>query len=152
MSSSHLCIYSDYNLVLAPLLEGQYLLHLPDLYHELAHPFLAERNADRPVLEPYREAHRKCLIAIKRHFSDQRHLALRQREADEVAVYLHLWEWLLAQLLARRVFLRCIRRSHLRPPPMVGLIFIWQRKRLAICTIRQSELAGTTLPTMRGFD
>lgn len=94
MSSSHLCIYSDFNLVLAPLLEDQFLLHLPDLYHELAHPFLADQNVDRTALDPYREARRKCLVSIKRYFGEQRHLALRQREANEVTIYLHLWEWL----------------------------------------------------------
>jgi hypothetical protein len=94
MSSSYLSIYSGFNLVLAPLLEGRFLLHLPDLYHELAHPFFDRENADRTVLDPYRDAFRNRMMAIKRHFAEQRHLALRQREPNEVIVYLHLWEWL----------------------------------------------------------
>lgn len=94
MSSSYLSIYSGFNLMLAPLLEGRFLLHLPDLYHELAHPFLDGENEDRTVLDPYRNAFLECLKAIKHHFEGQRHLALRQREPDEVTIYLHLWEWL----------------------------------------------------------
>jgi hypothetical protein len=38
-----------------PLKEGWFLLHLPDLYHELAHFILEEEN--NPVTEPFRTAH-----------------------------------------------------------------------------------------------
>lgn len=93
ISSSYLGIYSGFNLMLAPLLEGRFLLHLPDLYHELAHPFLDRHYEDRANLDPYRQAFKTCLIAISHYFRQQHHTVLREREPIEVSNYLRLWEW-----------------------------------------------------------
>jgi len=38
LSHSYFQIYTDLILLRMPLAEGSFLLHLPDLYHELAHP------------------------------------------------------------------------------------------------------------------
>lgn len=47
-------IYPDLGLMLIPPAEGAFLLHLPDLYHELAHPLLTEFND--PTIEPLQKA------------------------------------------------------------------------------------------------
>jgi len=54
LSQQYFCIIDDLHLLCVPLLEGQFLLHLPDLYHELAHPLLLIE--DDPVIEPLQQA------------------------------------------------------------------------------------------------
>ncbi|NJO93365.1 MAG: hypothetical protein HC820_01495 [Hydrococcus sp. RM1_1_31] len=44
LSQQYFCIYRQFNLLCIPLVEGHFLLHLPDLYHELAHPFLLRKT------------------------------------------------------------------------------------------------------------
>ena len=52
LSQEYFHIHTDLNLMFVPLLEGSYLLHLPDIYHELAHPFFL-RDLD-PRVDPVR--------------------------------------------------------------------------------------------------
>lgn len=47
-------MHPDLGLMLIPPAEGAFLLHLPDLYHELAHPLLTEFND--PKIEPLQNA------------------------------------------------------------------------------------------------
>lgn len=47
LSTSYYQIYRQFNLLCVPLLECDFLLHLPDLYHELAHPLFWTENNDR---------------------------------------------------------------------------------------------------------
>lgn len=58
ISQRYFYILSEFNLLCVPLAEGDFLLHLPDLYHELAHPLLLV--ADDPVIEPFQHAHLKA--------------------------------------------------------------------------------------------
>ncbi|MFC3612977.1 hypothetical protein ACFORG_04330 [Lutimaribacter marinistellae] len=51
-SPSHFEIDQWFNVLYVPPLEGQFLLHLPDLYHELGHPLLLEENLALPSLRP----------------------------------------------------------------------------------------------------
>jgi hypothetical protein len=48
LSRTHFVIDAELNLLSVPLLENNYLLHLPDVFHELFHPLLWEEN-DRQV-------------------------------------------------------------------------------------------------------
>ncbi len=50
LSQQYFHIRPGLNLLCVPLAEGRFLLHLPDLYHELAHPLLVE--LDDPIVEP----------------------------------------------------------------------------------------------------
>ena len=50
LSQQYFHIRPGLNLLCVPLTEGRFLLHLPDLYHELAHPLLVEQ--DDPIVEP----------------------------------------------------------------------------------------------------
>jgi hypothetical protein len=59
LSQRYFYVISELNLLCVPLAEGDFLLHLPDLYHELAHPLLLV--ADDPVIEPFQAAHLKGL-------------------------------------------------------------------------------------------
>jgi hypothetical protein len=63
LSEEYFYIHPELNVIRVPLIEGQFLLHLPDLYHELAHPLLTEE--EDPVIEPFQrrffEAHAEVL-------------------------------------------------------------------------------------------
>lgn len=91
-SMSYLGIYADFNLMMAPLLEGRFLLHLPDMYHELAHPLLHPRYDDHARLDPYRRAYLAALHRIENHFQGARLAASRDRAPTDFKGYLLLWE------------------------------------------------------------
>ena len=59
LSQSYFKIYPDLNLLCVPLSEGNFLLHLPDIYHELAHPLLAEKYD--PRVKPFQSAMSRAL-------------------------------------------------------------------------------------------
>ncbi|HEX8178639.1 MAG TPA: hypothetical protein VF525_03765 [Pyrinomonadaceae bacterium] len=59
LSQSYFKIYPDLNLLCVPLSEGNFLLHLPDIYHELAHPLLAEKYD--PRVKPFQAALSRAL-------------------------------------------------------------------------------------------
>lgn len=52
-SQNYYRTYPHLNLVCLPLGESRFLLHLPDLYHELAHPLLALTND--PKIQPFQQ-------------------------------------------------------------------------------------------------
>lgn len=68
LSQNYYRIFPYYNLLCVPLLEADFLLHLPDLYHELGHPLLA---LDNPKVERYQEAWGKFNRDIKKYFNDE---------------------------------------------------------------------------------
>ncbi|MFN8495656.1 MAG: hypothetical protein U0350_49145 [Caldilineaceae bacterium] len=63
LSQGYFYIWPPLNLLCVPLGEADSLLHLPDLYHELAHPFDDERY--EPRIQPYRRglAHALRIVA-----------------------------------------------------------------------------------------
>jgi hypothetical protein len=49
LSQEYYCIDTKFNHMRVPLLESEFLLHMPDLYHELAHPIIAASNDPRVI-------------------------------------------------------------------------------------------------------
>ena len=66
MSTHYFAIDSLYHVLLVPLTERHFLLHLPDLYHELAHPLLADRHD--PALDSFRNRFRRIVDSSSQHF------------------------------------------------------------------------------------
>jgi hypothetical protein len=66
--SSYFHAFPGLNVLRVPLKEGHFLLHLPDLYHELAHFILEEKN--NPAVQPFQEAHAKATNAATGHLAD----------------------------------------------------------------------------------
>ena len=101
-----------------PLAERHFLLHLPDLYHELAHPLLVAR--DDPVIEPLQG---KMLESAKEAMEYFHSTGARKgrwscsragtRSAADVGV-------LLGQVLDLRVLLRPVCHLHPRTQPSHG--------------------------------
>lgn len=90
LSQQYFCIVTDLNLLCVPLTEGRFLLHLPDLYHELAHPLLTEQ--DDPVVEPFQEAHFKALGDALIYLGEEKQKEDRRRGPKQLAYTLTRWE------------------------------------------------------------
>ncbi len=54
LSQEYFYYYHDLRLLCVPLAESRFLLHLPDLYHELAHPLFNEEH--NPLVKPLQTA------------------------------------------------------------------------------------------------
>lgn len=91
MSQEYFHIYTEFNLLCIPLIEGRFLLHLPDIYHELCHPFHRSQHADLPRLEPYHAAYKGALFSIVDHFAQAIVSAERLRQPQGKLFQLQLW-------------------------------------------------------------
>ena len=75
LSRAYFSITPVFRLLEVPLAESDFLLHLPDLYHEVAHPLITEVN--NPVIEPYQLEYSKFLGAALAYFDEERKTNLR---------------------------------------------------------------------------
>ncbi len=90
LSSEYFHVYPGLGLLRIPLVEGHFLLHLPDLYHELAHLLLAEQND--PRVKPFQDALMHALDSVVAHFT----LAMQkeQRRSGPVRLQFYMEGWL----------------------------------------------------------
>ncbi len=93
LSQKYYHIYPFYNLICIPLLESEFLLHLPDIYHELGHPLL---SLDNPKVEPFQNSLGYFNIEIKKHFEAeiQRRTLNQTTETDFDPIYIYKDSWL----------------------------------------------------------
>lgn len=90
LSQQYFHIYPDLNLMCVPLTEGQFLLHLPDLYHELAHPLLVEQND--PLIEPFQEHFLNALRDVLSYLGQEQSKEDRRRGPIQPRFLLRAWE------------------------------------------------------------
>jgi len=90
LSQQYFHIYPDLNLLCVPLTEGQFLLHLPDLYHELAHPLLLEQ--DDPLIESFQEHFIDALKDVLKYLGDEQSKEDRRRGPVQLQFFLRAWE------------------------------------------------------------
>ncbi len=81
LSREYFCINVLFRLLEVPLAESDFLLHLPDLYHEIAHLLIVERN--NPVIVPYQTEYGKFLALVTRHFDTERTINLKSTGPKE---------------------------------------------------------------------
>ena len=75
LSRAYFSITPVFRLLEVPLAESDFLLHLPDLYHEVAHPLITEVN--NPVIEPYQLEYSRFLGGALAYFDEERKTNLR---------------------------------------------------------------------------
>ncbi len=92
ISQDYFHIYRDFNLLCVPLMESRFLLHLPDIYHELCHPFHQEQDKSPPELKSYHDAYEQSLFEIVRHFRDETTNAKRLRKPMGKFYQFQLWQ------------------------------------------------------------
>jgi hypothetical protein len=90
LSTDYFYIDPKFNLMFIPPAEGSFLLHLPDLYHELAHPLLTPR--DHPVLDRLRARYLECTALIHDHFAQERAKEALRRGPRGFKDRIDLWE------------------------------------------------------------
>lgn len=87
LTKDYYCIYPHLKLLCVPLLESDSLLHLPDLYHELGHPLITERN--NPKVEPFVAELGKLIVQIRTYFARKIVHDIRNNNKEKAALYDH---------------------------------------------------------------
>ena len=126
ISQDYFHIYRDFNLLCVPLMESRFLLHLPDIYHELCHRFHQEQNTDFPALESYHAAYRQSLFEMVRYFRDETATADRVRKPEGKFYQLRLWNISWTKFWVQEFF------CDLFGVLMVGPAFAWSHYHLCV--------------------
>ena len=92
ISQDYFHIYPGFNLLCLPLIESRFLLHLPDIYHELCHLFHQDQNVDLPSLRPYQIAYKRSMFEKVEHFRNEITAAERVRKPRGNIHQLRLWD------------------------------------------------------------
>lgn len=90
LSKGYFYIYPKLNLMFIPPVEGSFLLHLPDLYHELGHPLLMQQN--NPVLDRFLACYLKCTAKVHDYLSHKRETEDLRRGPQEFKASIDRWE------------------------------------------------------------
>ncbi|MGG6241734.1 hypothetical protein ACQ4N7_24170 [Nodosilinea sp. AN01ver1] len=123
LSQNYFCIYPSFNLMCVPLIEGRFLLHLPDLYHELAHPLFTEKND--PLLELFQNRYRDALMHVLNYFEEEK-LKAEERRGPNIYDMLHAWQRSWIKFWIEEFF------CDLYGVYTLGPAFVWSHLHLAI--------------------
>jgi hypothetical protein len=88
LSQEYYCIDTKFNHLRVPLLESEFLLHMPDLYHELAHPIIAMTND--PRVSKFQNCLGQFISYTENYFKDEI-TTYRKNNGEEEAHYLDLF-------------------------------------------------------------
>jgi hypothetical protein len=88
-SQQYYAAYPAFSLIVVPLAESRFLLHLPDLYHELGHPLLVSDND--PTLEPFQRAWMTAYTAMLAYLNDQMAIEHGRRGPAAYTQYIETW-------------------------------------------------------------
>ncbi len=89
LSHGYFYIWPGLSLMCVPLGEADSLLHLPDLYHELAHPLIDERY--EPRIQPFRQGLVHGLAAVYEYISAEQEREQGSRGPQSFKHYLGTW-------------------------------------------------------------
>lgn len=89
LSQSYFQTYPKFNLMLVPLSEGHFLLHLADMYHELAHPLLVSRYDRR--IQPFKDSFIEVIEVVTDYIEDEVEREKRGGGPPLISFYLHQW-------------------------------------------------------------
>jgi hypothetical protein len=89
LSQSYFQTYPRFNLMLVPLSEGHFLLHLPDMYHELAHPLLLSRYDRR--IQPFKDSFLEVTEVVTTYIEDEIEREKRGGGPPLISFYLEQW-------------------------------------------------------------
>ena len=90
LSSNYFSIHNKLGLMFVPLSEGNYLLHLPDLYHELAHPLLFDNH--NTLVEEFRRCADMAMAHALEHLDTEKKYEERRRGPEQYQFYFYLWQ------------------------------------------------------------
>lgn len=90
LSQNYFHIFPFLNLLFVPLGEGSFLLHLPDLYHELGHPLVTARY--NPHVKSFQAALWSTLSMTFGYIANEKRREKRSRGPKGFSLYIDLWE------------------------------------------------------------
>lgn len=90
LSQVYFAIDVGLNLLCVPLVESRFLLHLPDIFHELGHPLLTE--VDNPAVELFQQARNAAIGEALTYLDDELQKA-RRRSKQPLSVIDRLGIW-----------------------------------------------------------
>ncbi len=125
-SQNYFHIYREFNLLCLPLMESRFFLHLPDIYHELCHPFHQKQNSNLPKLESYHAAYKRSRFEMVRHFRNEIISAERVRKPEGIFYQLQLWRTCWDKFWMQEFF------CDLFGVLMVGPAFVWSHYHLCV--------------------
>ncbi|WP_412467101.1 hypothetical protein [Pedobacter sp. KLB.chiD] len=132
LSQKYYHIYPDYGLICIPLLESEFVLHIPDLYHELGHPLIELAN---PKVEAFQTNLGYFNLTVKKHFDEE----IKRREINKLdtgvfdPIYIYKDSWL--QKWSVEFF------CDLYATYMLGPAYLWSN--LHMCTKMSWDLCKT---------
>jgi hypothetical protein len=88
-SQTYYHTYTHLGLIRVPLAESRFLLHIPDLYHELGHPLLEIRND--PRIEPFQSHCARALNAANEYLATELEREASGRGPQAFKAYLSTW-------------------------------------------------------------
>jgi hypothetical protein len=90
LSQKYYHIYPYYNLICIPLLESDFVLHIPDVYHELGHPLI---SLDNPKSGPFRLSLGRFLVEVKKYFDEEiQRQKLNKSAGIDIIDRLYVWK------------------------------------------------------------
>ena len=126
ISQGYFRIYPGFNLLCLPLIESRFLLHLPDIYHELCHPFHQKQNTDLPSLESYHAAYKRSIFKMVKHFRDEITADERVRKLEGKVYQFRLWDTYWAKYWMQEFF------CDLFGVLTTGPAFVWSHYHLCV--------------------
>jgi hypothetical protein len=90
LSQSYFQTFVDFSLMRVPFGEGSFLLHLPDMYHELAHPLLLTKFETR--VQPFTEAFLEAIQSVAEYFEAELDKERRRQGPELFTFYLTRWK------------------------------------------------------------
>lgn len=95
ISQDYFAIDTRFDLLYVPPRECDYLLHLPDIYHELGHPLLSKRYEKDAGCLAFQEVSQSVFALATQHLREQkqRQGALSGKAPQKIAEALSLWEY-----------------------------------------------------------
>jgi len=127
LSQQYYVIDSSIGLLSVPLAEPDFLLHLPDLYHELAHPMIVAPN--NPKVEGFQKEFSKFLAVISAWFQKEKASVRRSTGPKEYFHFaLEVLERLWSLYWSREVF------CDLFATYTLGAAYGWSHLHLTACT------------------
>jgi len=124
VSQRYFHTYPDLRLVCVPLAEGRFLLHLPDLYHELGHSLLEFENDGRLV--GFQQSHVAAVDEAIKYLAGELGRATTGLGPDSFQRYLRAW---MECWLSWAIELFC----DLFAAYVVGAAFAWAHLHLVAC-------------------
>jgi len=94
LSQQYFHIYPNFNLLFVPLTEGDFLLHLPDLYHEIGHTLVSEPynpNRYNPKIAGFQSRLLEMLYIVSSYLDESYQKEIRGRGPKQFADYFQVW-------------------------------------------------------------